>query len=299
MFIEINVTDKHPSVIGKPVIVCGNSDYSLQFTFDAEWEGLEAKTARFAYTRDGEAKHIDVVFTGDTVKVPKLKGIHAVYVGVFAGDLHTTTPARIPCRLSIRCGSGDPEDPPQDVYDQIMALLNNCDLAADADWLATSEEIESEDLVLPEQGLDSGMWGGLAGKLQTPLQVGAVYDVYIDGVRYVCTAGKHGSGGVYLGNYSIYKSSTTDPNNNEPFVMLWAGGSATSGMFFKDDTLSYPLRLKVMQRSYSKVYNKMPEDYLPESVESVILRSSTAGSSKKFKLTVDDSGALSVTEVAE
>ena len=44
-------------------------------------------------------------------------------------------------------------------------------------------------------------------------------------------------------------------------------------------------------------YNKMPEGYLPESVEGVIIRSSTEGSSKKFKLTVDDSGTITATEV--
>lgn len=44
-------------------------------------------------------------------------------------------------------------------------------------------------------------------------------------------------------------------------------------------------------------YNKLPEGYLPESVEGVIIRSSTEGSSKKFKLTVDDSGTITATEV--
>ena len=44
-------------------------------------------------------------------------------------------------------------------------------------------------------------------------------------------------------------------------------------------------------------YNQMPEGYLPESVDGVVIRSSTEGSSKKFKLTVDDSGTISATEV--
>lgn len=39
------------------------------------------------------------------------------------------------------------------------------------------------------------------------------------------------------------------------------------------------------------------EDYLPESVSGVTIRSSTSGSTKKFKLTVDDTGAISATEV--
>lgn len=43
--------------------------------------------------------------------------------------------------------------------------------------------------------------------------------------------------------------------------------------------------------------NKLPEKYLPESVDSVIIRSSTEGSTKKFRLTIDDSGTISVSEV--
>lgn len=43
--------------------------------------------------------------------------------------------------------------------------------------------------------------------------------------------------------------------------------------------------------------NRLPEKFLPESVDGVIIRSSTADSTKKFKLTVDDSGAIAATEV--
>lgn len=43
----------------------------------------------------------------------------------------------------------------------------------------------------------------------------------------------------------------------------------------------------------------IPEECLPESVKSVVMRSSTAGSTKKFKITVDDSGTISAIEVTE
>lgn len=42
---------------------------------------------------------------------------------------------------------------------------------------------------------------------------------------------------------------------------------------------------------------KLNEKRLPESVDGVIIRSSTADSTKKFKLTVDDSGTITATEV--
>lgn len=42
---------------------------------------------------------------------------------------------------------------------------------------------------------------------------------------------------------------------------------------------------------------RMEEKFLPESVESIVIRSSTADSTKMFKITVDDSGVLTATEV--
>lgn len=111
MIININIKEKRPGVVGAPVIVCGNADYSVKFTFDADWDGLSTKTARFVWVQDGVVKYKDVEFTGDTVEVPVLINTRQVQIGVYAGDLCTSTPARIPCELSIRCGSGVPVDP--------------------------------------------------------------------------------------------------------------------------------------------------------------------------------------------
>lgn len=123
MLIQVNVTNKHAQVLGTPTIVCGNSDYKIQFTFDGEWNTGAAKTARFVYMNGGSVDYTDVVFTGDTVDVPILSNTRTVRVGVFEGNLHTTTPAVIPCELSIRCGTGAPVDPTPSQYDQIMVLL--------------------------------------------------------------------------------------------------------------------------------------------------------------------------------
>lgn len=125
MVINISVTDKRATTMGAPVIVCGNDDYTVKFVFDPEWAQYDAKTARFEYTRAGETKHQDVVFTGDTAPVPPLSGVHEVRVGVFTSDLRTTTPARVPCELSIRCTEGAPEDPTPSVYDQLMEKMND------------------------------------------------------------------------------------------------------------------------------------------------------------------------------
>lgn len=124
--ISINVAKKLASVIGAPVIICGNSDYSITFTFDQEWETLDLKTARFVYKRDGALKFVDVVFSGCTTSVPVLSNIDEVYVGVYSGELHTTTPARIICKKSILCGDSTQHEAPEpDVYQQILEVFNN------------------------------------------------------------------------------------------------------------------------------------------------------------------------------
>lgn len=122
--ISIIVSDKIAHAPDAPVIVCGNSDYVLNFTLDSEWDAYDTKTARFEYAADGELKYQDVVFSGSSVSAPIITGAAFVEIGLYAGDLHTTTPARVPCRRSILCDSPTHADPPKDVYNQLLELLS-------------------------------------------------------------------------------------------------------------------------------------------------------------------------------
>lgn len=142
--IRIKVSEKRAVVEGNPVIVCGNSDYTVTFDFDNEWSQVEVKTARFVYAKDGETRHEDVVFSDNTVAVPVLSGVPFVKVGLFAGNLSTTTPARVLCDLSILCGAGAPAEPTPDVYNQIMALLE------ELERLGQVEQIEQNRLDIAE-----------------------------------------------------------------------------------------------------------------------------------------------------
>lgn len=91
---ELNITikDKIATKTDSAFYVCGNSDYVVKFDFDSEWDAYSTKTARFAH--NGE--FTDVVFTGNQCNVPVITSTCIIRVGVFAGDLHTTTAARIP-----------------------------------------------------------------------------------------------------------------------------------------------------------------------------------------------------------
>lgn len=123
-YINIAVADRRATTLGIPEIVCGNSDYKIRFSFDEEWDAHPVKTARFLFRNNDGKQCIDRVFDGDTVDLPVLTNTSEVFVGVFASDLHTTSPARIPATLSIRCGTAAPIDPEPSVYDQIIELIN-------------------------------------------------------------------------------------------------------------------------------------------------------------------------------
>ncbi len=116
--------------------ICGNSDFVIVFDFDEEWNAFDNKTARFKYN----GQHRDIVFTGNQVNVPIIENTHCVEVGVFAGNLHTTTPAIFTAKKSILCGSGVPAAPADDVYNQIMELLSNNDV--DLEGYATEQWVK-------------------------------------------------------------------------------------------------------------------------------------------------------------
>ena len=101
-------------------LVCGNSDYEVEFEFDEEWSGVNAKTAVFVF---GD-RTIYQPFTGNLCAGVEIRNATLCAIGVFAGDIKTTTGASVGCHLSITDIGGKPEEPSQDVYDQIMVLLD-------------------------------------------------------------------------------------------------------------------------------------------------------------------------------
>lgn len=105
---------------GEKFYVCGNNKYQIIFDFDEEWAEYPTKTARFKYG----GKYQDIVFEGSVCPVPLMSGITDFQVGVFSGNLTTSTPAYIFAMKSILCGEGTPDAPGEDVYSQIIELLN-------------------------------------------------------------------------------------------------------------------------------------------------------------------------------
>ena len=120
MEINIIVRNKIAKLIEPVVGVCGNSDYVVKFDFDSEWDAFENKTARFKYNDE----YIDIIFIGNECSMPVIKNAYSVEIGVYAGDLHTTTSAFLIMKKSITSNDGAPTAPKPDVYDQLMQRMN-------------------------------------------------------------------------------------------------------------------------------------------------------------------------------
>lgn len=122
--IDIIIRNKTASAVDPPCIVCGNSDYNVKFDFDDEWQAHNNKIGVFAYNRGGEWRSENVLFEGDTCPVPALHGVRSVWIGVTAGDVRTSTPADVPCRMGATDFSDTDEPPSADVWGQILAKLD-------------------------------------------------------------------------------------------------------------------------------------------------------------------------------
>jgi hypothetical protein len=103
-------------------LVGGNSDYKVVFDFDEDWAEHHAKTALFVFGNNTIKK----VFEGNVCDGVSIENATMCFVGVFSGDMATTTPACLSgIRQSIRdVANGLPEAPEEDVYNQIIDLLN-------------------------------------------------------------------------------------------------------------------------------------------------------------------------------
>lgn len=127
--IHITVRSRVPTITEGEEVISHNSDYVIEFDFDEEWTD-NYKTVYFV-CEDGS--HQPVVINGNACPVPVLNGEHRrIFVGVQAGAakkpsvLKTTRPCCLKVRDSIADLLGQPiPDPTPDVYQQIMALLED------------------------------------------------------------------------------------------------------------------------------------------------------------------------------
>ena len=141
--INITVREKIAHTISDTCIVCGNSDYVAIFDFDAEWDAYEVKTARFIWG----GTFTDVPFAGNECPVPVILDAVSVLVGVYAGDLHTTTAAAVGVRRSILGGSeteAEVSHEIKDAFGKMLAGKIDAPQTAAVGEVLTVEEVDAE-----------------------------------------------------------------------------------------------------------------------------------------------------------
>ena len=106
--LNITVRNKIATTTDPATVVNGNNDYTVVFDFDSEWDSLSSKTAMFVYGRE-EQKYKTVTFTGNSCVMPALYNTGYVLIGVFAGDIKTTTAAYVKCIPCIRDNDSTPD----------------------------------------------------------------------------------------------------------------------------------------------------------------------------------------------
>ena len=120
--IVIKVTDKVPELVSGPdYVVFNNSDYTVVWQLDEEWAQFEHRTMQVNY-KDGTYER--VLFTGNSCALPAIPVKDWFFVGLFAGDIHTSRPARLLAVRSATTDSGEERDPTPDGYAQAIKALD-------------------------------------------------------------------------------------------------------------------------------------------------------------------------------
>ena len=127
---EIVVTVKNKMAVGDgSVIVCNNSDYVVRFALDSEWDALALRTMRIVYD---SYSHTDIAFSGDTVALPTIIDRTSIGIGLYSGDIHTSTCAMFDCERSVMGQNSHAVAPPSsDVYNEIVEMINDGRLKGD------------------------------------------------------------------------------------------------------------------------------------------------------------------------
>lgn len=332
MIIEVNVSNKIARLADKnTVAVCENSDYVIHFNFDEEWAKFETKTARFKWG----GKYTDVVFTGNECAMPIVNNVYSVKIGVYAGDLHTTTSALLMMKKSIRCGNEPESSASQEVRNEFLDVLDKRtgDLSAlkttSKDNLVaaineaaasggsaevikyTSQVLTDEQKEQARKNIDAASDFVVNATLN--LDRTAALDKTFGQMSEALAAGKNPIVHVRLGNENTYLKMSVYTTS---FMVFTNIGMQDDGRF----GLALTLTVTNDKATYGVSYLLAADggQHLPQismaadptedmqiatkkyvDDKEFILQSTTPNSTKRFKITVDDGGILSAVEVTE
>ena len=125
MELTISIQNRKAAADPLAFLTGGNNSDTVRFVTDAEWDEYPEKTARFVGWCDSRPVwYRDVLFTGDTVNIPEFYGTTSVGIGLYAGDVLTSTAAVVACLPPVTDTSPHHAPPDYDVYTQLLAYLS-------------------------------------------------------------------------------------------------------------------------------------------------------------------------------
>lgn len=318
--IEVSVRDKLAIRTNDIPYVCDNSDYCIKFDFDDEWGEYTTKTARFVY----DEKHIDVVFDGDTCPIPIMSDISRIYVGVFAGNLRTTTSAIIYARRSITnavCNISANKRAVETVSGRLDTFRYSA--LSDVPFVCTAKTSPAAKVsVTPQNGkvgkitgtaVDVTSFSFSAIELGTPFSFTVSHYSRAFGAPIInkrciipyssieSLTGEAGTKGFILGTfagvvpgYGAAKFSDVYIQISENNAILTATVDGYVASYFG---MGEPFDVTICPVEYTEIPLALIPDAVQRVGEDIILASSAPGSDKRFKLTVDDTGTLTATKI--
>lgn len=127
MEITVTIKDRIATAPEDAAIVCGNSGDTVAFSFDAEWAQYLIKTVRFEWldTMTGQRRHIDRQYVGEPIAIPTIADAYEVNIGAYAGNLLSSTAARVPCERCTTDGATYHGGTTPDVYASLLEALGH------------------------------------------------------------------------------------------------------------------------------------------------------------------------------
>ena len=135
--------------------------------------------------------------------------------------------------------------------------------------------------------------------LPNPIEIieGQTYTVNWDGTEYKCVGFTIDEDKCGFGNLYLLK---VGDDTGEPFSYTYNKTYVIGGFMTPDTSASHTISVKKIEETVTPMAEEfmpiIPSDKMP-TVPYLLVNSSTTNSTKVFKLTVDDSGAISATEV--
>lgn len=117
--ITVKITNKI-AVCPKRYLISANSDYSVNFEFDDEWNEDDVKTARILF---GD-KMYDIPFIKKAVQLPKIPYCSEISIGVYTPELASTF---APLGCIISCADSSAQNIyefTQSQYDSLVSIIN-------------------------------------------------------------------------------------------------------------------------------------------------------------------------------